>query len=188
MSLTQEEIERLVAWQQGKLADAEASALSQKIDGDPVFRAEAEAYMEVLNGLEVLQYRDIKAQIAGYEQRLLREQTFQPQTESGRVLSMWPPILAIAAAITLLMLIGGGWWMGQNYSNDALMAEYYEAPVLMDPGSAGTRGGGDTRSAQQTDGTRSTEPQQISIQEQLLGMNTWEDSAKLLKSLAPDHQ
>lgn len=123
-----EYFDRVEAYAEGRMKAAEKQVFEKELDQNEMLRKEYEAYLASAKILDQLAFEQLRQKVAAIENR-------------GKNRGLFPlrRVLAIAAGLLLLLTIGSLWHYDRYFSNEALLAKYYEFPNVSGLKRAGDR-------------------------------------------------
>ncbi len=125
-------IDRIDAYLNDVLSEAERAKFEQELATDPALRREFDLVQDMLGGVELAGDEALKAQIGAAHAELANEGFFvKPE---AKVIEMKPAqwglrrVLAVAASLLLLVAAGVWWWSeSQGSTNEQVIQQYYAA-------------------------------------------------------------
>lgn len=125
-------IDRIDAYLNDVLSEAERAKFEQELANDPALRQEFDLVQDILGGVELAGDEALKAQIGAAHHELATEGFFaKPE---AKIVEMKPAqwgmrrVLAVAASVLLLVAAGVWWWSNsQGDAGQRIIQQYYAA-------------------------------------------------------------
>ena len=123
------DLEHIKAYLEGNLSKSDLKDFKAQLASDSDLKSEVEAYRKIFNGFQYLKEEAFESNVKEWGTELRKKDIRLPiESKSAKIRSLYRR-MAVAASTVLLLGLGTTFWAGHNFSNDALVAKQYEAPI-----------------------------------------------------------